>query len=82
MDESIRIEVIKGGYGVYVRDPKISEANSNPKKPWKDPWVEYHFDEIEEVFSFVKEVLPMIKPVDTASEFDEAFKRATADETE
>ena len=80
MDDAVRIEVIKGGYGVYVCDPAISESNQDPKKPWKDPMVEYHFEYIEQVLTFIKEILPKFKPKDQTNEFDAAFKRAVAED--
>lgn len=79
-DYAIKIEVIKGGFGVYVCDPKIEKANMEPKTAWKDPWVEYHFETADAVCKFISEVLPDLKPEDSSSSFDAAFKRAVAED--
>ena len=79
-DYAIRIEIIKGGFGVYVRDPDIEAANNDPKKPYRDPWVEYHLETAKAVCSFIAEVLPKLKPSDESSTFDAAFARAVKEE--
>lgn len=79
-DIVLRIEVNKGGYGVYVLDPKISAANSDPKKPYQNPWVEYNIPTVEKVCAFVAEVLPMLKPTDQSTAFDAAFARAVQED--
>lgn len=79
-DEVVRIEVNRGGFGVYVKDPKVMESNKNPKLPWEDPWVEYAFDTVAGVCAFVTEVLPKLKPEDGSGTFDAAFKRAVKED--
>ena len=79
-DTVVKIEVNRGGYGVYVRDPKIDASNSNPKTAWKDPWIEYSFDTIAGVCAFVTDVLPKLKPEDGSGTFDAAFERAVKED--
>lgn len=79
-DAVMRIEVIKGGFGVYVCDPDIQAANDKPKSSYRDPWVEYHFESVESVTAFISEVLPKLKPDNQSSAFDAAFKRAVAED--
>lgn len=79
-DAVLRVEVIKGGFGVYVCDPEIQKANDAPKSSYKDPWVEYHLETPEAVCAFISEVLPKLKPENTSTMFDAAFKRAVAEE--
>ncbi len=79
-DTVVKIEVNRGGFGVYVRDSKIDEANQNSKTPWKDPWTEYNFDTVQGVCAFVTEVLPQLKPEDGSGTFDAAFKRAVKED--
>jgi hypothetical protein len=79
MDDCVlKIEVNRGGFGVYICDPEIN--NDDPKKPWKDPWVEYNFDTVQGVCAFVTEVLPKLKPQDSSSTFDAAFARAVKED--
>ena len=82
MDDDIvlKIEVNRGGFGVYVSDPDIQKANENAKTPWKDPWVEYNFDTVQGVCAFVTEVLPKLQPEDSSSTFDAAFARAVKED--
>ena len=77
---AISIEVIKGGFGVYVRDPEIEAANRDSKKPYRDPEVEYHLETAKAVCVFLAEVLPKLKPADESSTFDAAFARAVKEE--
>ena len=79
-DYAINIEVIKGGFGVYVRDPEIEAANKDPKKPYRNPQVEYHLETVKAVCSFLSEVLPKLEPKDGSSAFDAAFARAVKEE--
>lgn len=81
-DEVVSIEVVKGGYGVSVRDPEITKQNANTKNSYKNPIVEYNFDNVSEVVAFLEEVLPKLAPEDTEATFDAAFKRAIADDTD
>lgn len=82
MDDYIRIEALENGFEVECLDPKIAEANNNPKAPYKSPYKAYAFSTADEVTAFVKAQLGKIKPKGKSAvpEFDSAFKAATATE--
>lgn len=78
-DDVLSIGINQQGYEVSVRDPKITEQNNDPKKPYKNPIIEYVFMDIDQVFKFVTDVLPTLKAESPESTFDAAYKRAVAE---
>lgn len=83
-DACIRIEVARDGkFHVYAKDPAIELENiERTDKPYKEPWVEFSFEKLEQVAAFVKEALPKMKPEDQSSVFDAAFERAVREDKE
>ena len=79
-DNIVEIEQVKGGYEVSVRDPALVKSNSDPKKPYKNPVVEYNFPDVESVVAFLQEVLPKLSTEDASTTFDAAWERATSNE--
>lgn len=76
---TVRIERLKNGFEVEMRDPEIVKANNAPSKnnaprPWKDPNVGYVFKTVDEVLAFLKKNLDKALPED---EFDSSFDAAT-----
>ena len=70
-----KIEKMKNGYEVEMKDPEIVKANAKPSKgptPWKDPHVSYVFKTVDEVLAFLKANLEKAIPDDYESSFDEA----------
>jgi hypothetical protein len=72
-----RIERVKNGYTVEMKDPKIvkqNQASSNKPSPWKDPNVEYVFQTLEQVLDFLKANLDKALPTDDyTTSFDKAL---------
>lgn len=81
-DACIRIEVARDGkFHVYAKDPAIEAENAErTDKPYKEPWVEFSFEKVSQVATFVEEALPKMKPEDQSSVFDAAFKRAVRED--
>jgi hypothetical protein len=80
-DYCCRIEKMRNGYEVELRDPAIVKANSAPSKkgeytPYRDPCVSYVFGSVDEVLKFLKKNLEKALPDD---EYDSAFDEAAKD---
>lgn len=75
---TVRIERLKNGYEVEMKDPEIVKANAKPSKgssftPYKNPNVGYVFKTVDEVLAFLKANLEKALPEDDfGSSFDEA----------
>lgn len=80
--DSIRIERERSSFCVTVTDPEIVKANRASDKgsvpgPWKDPNVEYTFDDKEQVLKFLDKAMDIALPADTyTSAFDKLAKEA------
>lgn len=75
-----KIEKMKNGYEVEMKDPEIVKANMKPSKgasPWRDPNVSYVFKTVEEVLAFLKTNLEKAIPED---DFESSFDEAAATE--
>lgn len=75
-----RIERVKNGYTVEMKDPKIvkqNAANRDKPAPWKDPNVEYVFQTLEQVLEFLKTNLDKALPMD---DYTTSFDKALAEE--
>ena len=67
-----RIERLKNGYEVELKDPKLVKANRGPGA-YRDPMVSYAFNTVEDVLKFLKKNLDKALPDDEfSSSFDEA----------
>lgn len=80
-DSCCRIEKLKNGFEVEIRDPEIEKANSardssKVYKPYKDPWVSYVFKDIDEVMKFLKKALPKCT---SGGEFESSFDACCAE---
>lgn len=80
---SIRIERERGGFKVSATDPKIEASNrardskDGPCAPWKDPNVEFIFEEKSQVLAFVDKAMDIALPADEyTSAFDKFAKEA------
>lgn len=78
MDDLIKIEALENGFEVECLDPKTAEENSKPKSMYKNPYKSYAFSTAAEVIAFVTEKLSKIKPKSKMSDYDMAFKEASA----
>lgn len=76
-DYCCRIERAKNGYTVEMKDPKIvkqNDANRDKPGPWKNPNVEYVFQTMDQVLTFLKANLDKALPTDEyTSSFDKAL---------
>ena len=74
-----RIERMRNGYEVELKDPDIVKANAKPGKNglYRDPYVSYVFTDIEGVLKFLKANLEKALPDD---EYESAFDEAVKDE--
>lgn len=75
-----RIERLKNGYEIEMKDPEIVKANQKPRKgsepyTYRDPYVSYAFTKIEDVLTFLKKNLDKALPDD---EYDTSFDAAVA----
>ena len=81
----VRIEKMKNGFEVEMKDPEIVKANqkasgkSNSPMPYKDPNVAYVFKTSDEVLAFLKANLDKCVPED---DFESSFDEAAATEEE
>jgi hypothetical protein len=75
-----RIEKMRNGYEVELKDPAIIKKNRDPKqKGWQDPMVSYVFKTEKEVTDFLTKNLSKLAVDD---EFDTAFDDAAEEASE
>jgi hypothetical protein len=84
--DNIRICRERDGFEVNVTDPEIVKANRErnkggdccaPSSDWKDPNVEYRFDNKEQVLKFLDKAMDIALPSDEySSTFDKLAKEA------
>lgn len=88
MENVCRISRAQNGFTVSMRDPAIEEANrkrdlstkSAVPTPWRDPHVEYVFEDVESVLKFLKKTLPTAMTLDEySSTFDKAMAESDDD---
>ena len=79
---SIRIERAQNGFTVCMDDPAIVAENQKGDGPYRDPEVEFVFDDEAEVIAFITKNLSKIIPEkgDYASSFDDAVEESDEEE--
>lgn len=80
----ITIQRDRKGFTVRATDPEIEKANRERNKgdcapcgEWKDPEVEYSFDDKEQTLKFIEKAIDIALPADEySSAFDKLAKEA------
>lgn len=85
--DCIRIERERSGFKVTVTDPEIEKSNrardtkDGPCGAWRDPNVEFIFDDVPKTLAFVEKAIEIALPQDTyTTAFDKIAKEVGADE--
>lgn len=85
--DCIRLERERSGFKVTVTDPEIEKANrardnkDSPSTAWRDPNVEFIFDDAPKAIAFITKAIDIALPVDTyTTAFDKLAKEAGAND--
>lgn len=88
---NIAIKRLQNGYVLRMTDPEIVKENENRARQkdgsmsgrWRDPEVEFVFDDRDEILKFLNDNIDKALPMDEySSSFDKAVKEATSDNEE